>query len=143
MLQDIWMAPSQAEALKAWNRFTANFKDKYPKAEYCLEKDKKALLTFYDFPASHWRSICTTNPIESIFASVRHPRYRAKGCVSRRTMLAFVFKLIQSAKNKWKRIEGFTHLADVIKGIQFIDGRSNNEVPIDQIENNEISKLAA
>ena len=46
--------------------------------------------------------IRTTNPIESTFATVRLRTYRTKGCLSRKTAMAMVFKLCQSAQKKWK-----------------------------------------
>ena len=121
-IHEIWMAPSKKEALKAWDRFVRQFKDKYPKAVACLEKDKQTMLTFYDFPAEHWKSIRSTNPIESIFASVRHRSDQAKGCVSRSTMLALVFMLIRSAQNNWSRLDGLGRINQLISGVKFIDG---------------------
>lgn len=121
-LHEIWMAPSLKEAKKAVNRFEARFKDKYPKAVASLKKDEQELLTFYSFPAAHWRSLRTTNPIESVFATVRHRSKRAKGCVSRASMLGFAFKLIMSAQKRWHRLAGFEKLAQVIEGTNFIDG---------------------
>ena len=122
-LHQIWMAETRTEALKAWNRFESSFKDRYPQAVECLNKDKSSLLTFYDFPAEHWRSIRTTNPIESVFSTVRHRSSKSKGCVSRSTMLALVFKLIESASKNWRRLRGLERLAEVIEGVRFEDGR--------------------
>lgn len=129
-IHEIWMAPTKEAALKAWDLFVRTYRDKYPKAVECLEKDKATLLTFYDFPAEHWKSLRTTNPIESTFATVRHRASRAKGCVSRSTMLAFAFKLVQSASKQWKRFIGFERLAQVITGIKFVNGVSETEVTI-------------
>lgn len=127
-IHQIWMAPTKEAALKAWDIFVRTYRDKYPKAVECLEKDKDSLLTFYDFPAEHWKSLRTTNPIESTFATVRHRASRAKGCVSRSTMLAFAFKLIESASKQWKRFIGFERLAQVITGIKFVNGVSEMEL---------------
>lgn len=141
-LHQIWMAPTQQEALKAWNRFEAEFKDKYPKAVETLAKDKGSMLAFYDFPAEHWCSLRTTNPIESIFGTVRHRSSRAKGCVSRNTMLALAYKLIESASKNWNRLTGLGRLAEVIRGVRFVDGRS--ELELDKgTENLETGRLAA
>ena len=59
----------------------------------CLEKDRNALLTFYDFHAEHWRHIRTTNPIESTFATVRLRMNKVRGCFSANTVLSMAFKL--------------------------------------------------
>ncbi len=80
------MGEDRASAHRAFDHFVETYRDKYPKAVACLERDREALLAFYDFydfPAAHWRHIRTTNPIESAFATIRHRTDRAKGCVSR------------------------------------------------------------
>jgi len=80
------------------------------------------LLTFYDFPAEHWRHLRTTNPIESTFATVRLRHRRTKGNGTRRACLSMVFKLMQSAQRRWRLLNGSNLLPDVIQGTQFIDG---------------------
>jgi putative transposase len=75
------------------------------------------LLTFYDFPAEHWKHIRTTNPIESVFATVRNRTRKTKGCLSRKTALAMVFKLMMSAKKKWRKLSGTNRLPEVIQGV--------------------------
>ena len=121
-LQAIWMAASRAAATTAFNQFIRTYEDKYPKSTACLESDRDALLTFYDFPAAHWQSIRTTNPIESTFATVRLRTARTRGCVSRTTLLTMVYKLGLCAEKNWRRLRGFRHLADVIENVKFIDG---------------------
>lgn len=121
-LQDIWMAPTRKQAYEAFDYFIQSYEAKYPKASECLQKDKEELLAFYDFPAEHWIHIRTTNPIESTFASVRHRTYKSKGAFSRTTILMMVFKLCESAQKHWYRIKGFNYLADVIRGVKFVNG---------------------
>lgn len=128
-IHEIWMAATKKEALLAFDQFNEQFTLKYPKATECLNKDKDELLTFYDFPAEHWKPLRTTNPIESTFATVRHRTKRSKGCFSRKTILTMVFKLCQSAEQRWIRLNGFNRLADVIRGVQFKDGiAANNNI---------------
>ena len=121
-LHQIWMAETRDEATKAFDSFLATYKDKYPKAVNCLEKDREKLLAFYDFPAQHWAHIRTTNPVESTFATVRLRTAKIRGCVSRKSILAMVYKLGMSAQERWRKLRGFHHLADVIRGIRFQDG---------------------
>ncbi|ALU43208.1 IS256 family transposase [Pseudoalteromonas rubra] len=121
-LQDIWMAESKESALKAYDLFDKNYGVKYPKATDCLRKDKEEMLAFYDFPAEHWLSIRTTNPIESTFATIRLRTNKTKSCGSRNTTLSMAFKLAQLAEKKWYRLRGFKLLADVIEGITFKNG---------------------
>jgi len=121
-LHDIYLAPTYKQANKAYNKFIVNYGAKYPKVEACLEKDRDVLFNFYDFPAEHWQSIRTTNPIESTFATVRHRTSRSKGCFSRDTIIASVYKLIREAEKRWKKLYGHHRLADVINLVKFIDG---------------------
>ena len=121
-LHEIWMAPTREQATKAFEHFVQTYAAKYPKAAQCLIKDRDALLAFYDYPAQHWVHLRTSNPIESTFATIRHRTDRAKGCVTRDTMLAFIYKLGMCAEKRWRRIRGFNHLAKVIAGVRFKDG---------------------
>ncbi len=121
-LQDIWMAETKADAEDAFDFFVRAYRAKYDKAVDCLTKDRDRLLTFYDFPAEHWKHVRSTNPIESTFATVRLRTAKTKGCLSRKTVLAMVFKLLLSARRKWRRLDGSDHLAEVIQGVTFKDG---------------------
>ena len=121
-LHEIWMAPTRDAAYKASDVTVATYAGKYPKAMECLEKDKEEMLAFYDFPASHWQHIRTSNPIESTFATVRLRTAKTRGCVARHTILSMVYKLGQSAQKKWRRLRGFKLLAEVIRGVKFKDG---------------------
>jgi transposase-like protein len=116
------MSPTKNDALKAFDDFVKLFKAKYPKVTDCLVKDKEQMLTFYDFPAEHWKHIRSTNVIESTFATVRLRTYRTKGCLSKTTALTMVFKLIQAAEKKWQRIQGYELLPVILSGEEFIDG---------------------
>ena len=121
-LHDIWRAETKEEALRAFDLFVEMYEAKYPKATECLEKDRKELLAFYDFPAHHWQSIRTTNPIESTFGTIRHRTRRCKGCLSREGTLHMIFKLGMSAEKSWRRLRGFAYLGKVITGVKFKNG---------------------
>jgi putative transposase len=121
-LQEIWMAETKADAEAAFDAFVESYQVKYEKAAECLNKDRDALLTFYDFPAEHWKHLRTTNPIESTFATVRHRTIRSKGCLSNRTALAMVFKLVEAAQKNWRRLDGNNQLPKLILGVKFADG---------------------
>ena len=122
MLHDIWQAETREDAHKAFGLFIETYEAKYPKATECLIRDREELLTFFNFPARHWQSIRTSNPIESVFATIRHRTKRTKGCLSRDGMLHRIFKLGQCAEKNWRKLRGFAHLADVIEGVDFING---------------------
>ncbi len=121
-LQDIWMAATRKDAEKAFDAFLTAYALKFEKASACLEKDRAALLAFYDFPAEHWKHLRTSNPIESTFATVRHRTTRAKGCLSNATALAMVFKLVEAAQKSWRRLDGHNQLSKVVLGARFTDG---------------------
>lgn len=121
-LQEIWMAENRKQAETAFDLFFKKYSAKYYQATDCLQKDRDKLLTFYDFPAEHWKHIRTTNPIESTFATVRHRTIKTKGCLSRETALTMVFKLVMAAQKKWQRLNGRNELPKLIEGVRFADG---------------------
>ena len=121
-LQQIWMADTRDDAQRAFATFVQSYAPKYPKATECLAKDRDALLAFYDFPAVQWIHLRTTNPIESTFATVRLRTVKSRGCGSRTSILSTVFKLAQSAEQRWQKLRGAEMIAKVITGVQFRNG---------------------
>ena len=116
------MAETSKDAEAAFDAFIAAYELKYDKATERLAKDREALLAFYDFPAEHWKHLRTSNPIESTFATVRHRTIRSKGCLSNKTALAMVFKLVEAAQKSWRRLDGHNQLPKLIQGVRFTDG---------------------
>ena len=127
-LHAIWQAETRADAEKAFDLLLETYEPKYPKATVCLQKDREELLTFFNFPAKHWQSIRTTNPIESTFATIRHRTRRSRGCLTRDGMLHMMFKLGQCAEKRWRRLRGFHDLAKVITEVKFNDGIEVSDV---------------
>jgi len=121
-LREIWLAPDRASAAGAMTTFAEKYAPKYHKAVDCLIKDRETLLTFFDFPADHWDHLRTTNPIESVFATVRHRTVRMKGALSQDTARLMVFKLVTAASKTWRRLQGQNQLPKVVKGAKFRDG---------------------
>jgi putative transposase len=121
-LREIWMAPDRATAETAVATFAEKYGAKYDKAVTCLTKDRDALLTFYDFPAEHWDHLRTSNPIESVFATVRHRTVRTKGALSQDTARLMVFKLVMAAARTWRRLKGENQLPKVVQGVTFTNG---------------------
>jgi putative transposase len=128
-LREIWAAPDRATAEAAVATFAEKYGAKYDKAVTCLTKDRDALLTFYDFPAEHWDHLRTSNPIESVFATVRHRTVRTRGALSQDTARLMVFKLVMAAARTWRRLKGENQLPKVIQGITFRDGVEVIETP--------------
>jgi len=121
-LREIWLSPNRAAAEAAMTTFVGKYAPKYDKAVDCLIKDRETLLTYFDFPADHWVHLRTTNPIESVFATVRHRTVRMKGALSQDTARLMVFKLVMAASKTWRRLKGENQLPKVIQGVKFIDG---------------------
>jgi putative transposase len=121
-IHDIWQTETKEDAQKTFDLFIKTYEPKYPKAKLCLQKDRTELMAFFDFPALHWHSIRTSNPIESAFATIRHRSKRSKGCPSSDSMLHMMFKLGQCAEQNWSKLRGFDYLAKVINGVTFKDG---------------------
>ncbi len=121
-LHEIWMAPTRAQAIGAFEIFLKTYGARYPKATEKLTRDRDALLAFYDFPAEHWIHLRTSNPVESTFATVRQRSTQTKNCLSRATFLGLAFKLVQEAQKSWRRIQGADRIAELLKGTVFKDG---------------------
>ena len=128
-LREVHRAPSRASADAAIDVFSEKYGAKYGKAVECLTKDRAALLAFYDFPAEHWDHLRTSNPIESVFATVRHRTVRTKGSLSPTTAKLMVFKLVIAASNTWRRLKGTNQLPKIIAGVRFTAGIEVIQVP--------------
>lgn len=128
-LREVRDAPDRATAEAAMAVFVDKYDTKYPKAVDCLTKDRERLLTFFDFPAEHWDHLRTSNPIESVFATVRHRTVRTKGSLSHKTARLMVFKLVMSAAKTWRRLKGENQLPKVIAGVKFTNGVADSTTP--------------
>jgi transposase-like protein len=128
-LREIWQAPDRATADTAVATFAEKYAAKYEKAVTCLIKDRDALLTFYNFPAEHWDHLRTSNPIESVFATVRLRTVRTKGALSQDTARLMVFKLVTMAAKTWRRLKGENQLPKVVQGVTFHNGVQVTETP--------------
>jgi putative transposase len=132
-LREIWAAPDRATAQAAIATFAEKYRTKYAKAVSCLIKDRDALLTFYDFPAEHWDHLRTSNPIESVFATVRHRTVRTKGALSQDTARLMVFKLVMAAAKTWRRLKGENQLPKVVQGVTFRNGVEVTNTPAQNV----------
>ena len=126
-LQEIHHAETKAAARVAIDVFNKKYGVKYAPAVACLAKDEEALLAFYDFPAEHWDHLRTSNPIESVFATVRHRTVRTKGALSQKTVKIMVFTLIRAASKTWRRLKGANQLPRLIEGVKFVDGVASRD----------------
>ena len=121
-IKEITCTENKKEAIKAIEAFAKEFGVKWPKAIEKITSDKEALLTFYDYPAEHWRHLRTTNPVESVFAPVRARTEITKGPGSRQAGLAMIYKLIEAAEGRWRKLAGSHLVALVRAGAKFRNG---------------------
>lgn len=126
-LREISQAETRAAALKAIEIFKEKYTAKYQRGVTCLTRDSEALLAFYDFPAEHWDHLRTSNPIESVFATVRHRTVRTKGALSQKTAKLMVFTLVRAASKTWRKLNGTNQLPHVIEGVRFADGVAQHD----------------
>jgi putative transposase len=134
MLAEIRDAEDRDHALVAAKAFDAEFRAKWPKAADKVQNDLDHLLTFFDFPAEHWVHLRTSNMIESTFATVRLRTKVTKGPGSRAAGLAMAFKLIESAEERWRAINGPKLVAYVRAGAKFEKGVLVTEQKADRDE---------
>ncbi len=121
-IREITEAEDKKHAEDAIKAFANEFSAKWPKAVSKIEDDKAALLAFYDYPAEHWRHLRTSNPIESVFSAVRARTDITKGPGSRQAGLAMIFKLMEAAEGRWRKLIGAHLVALVRAGAEFRNG---------------------
>jgi transposase-like protein len=136
-------AERRADCQAAKAHFEAEYQAKYPKAVESLSTHWERLVTFFDFPAEHWKHLRTTNVIESPFATVRLRERATRGAGSRTKGLLMAFKLLDMAQQRWRRLDG-RHLLPLVRaGVKFVDGvRPETDHPITQSTNNRSREAA-
>lgn len=122
LLHEIYLAPTRATALSAFDKFVTLYDAKYERAVQCLLKDKNESLTFYDFPAEHWQHLRSTNVIESMFATIRLRTYKTKGAGNTKSALTMLFKMSECAALRWRRLRGYNKIELVIARAKFVNG---------------------
>ncbi|MFI6358251.1 IS256 family transposase [Streptomyces sp. NPDC050743] len=122
-IQDVYNAEDRAHAEAAVKTFAQLYGAKFPKAVKKITDDQEELLAFFDFPAEHWIHLRTTNPIESTFSTVRLRTKVTRGAGSRTAALAMVFKLVESAQQRWRAVNAPHLVALVRAGARFERGQ--------------------
>ncbi len=121
-LHEMMYAARRSDCEAARVRFAAEYQAKYPKALESLTANWERLVSFFEFPAEHWKHLRTTNVIESAFATVRLRERVTKGAGSRTKGLLMAFKLLDMAQQRWRRVDGAALLPLVRAGVKFVDG---------------------
>lgn len=133
-IHEIYQSPTKQDALKAFDRFVKVYEAKYPKAVACLLATKEHTLSFYDFPAEHWRHIRSTNVIESIFSMVRLRTYKTRGCCKEESILSLVYKLVETASQRWQKLHSSNIIPFVLKGVKYQDGVLIDKEKIEELK---------
>ena len=121
-LHEMMYAECRTDCETARARFAAEFQPKYAKAVESLTANWERLVTFFDFPAGHWKHLRTTNVIESPFATVRLRERATRGAGSRTKGLLMAFKLLDMVQLRWRHLDGAQLLPLVRAGVKFADG---------------------
>ena len=121
-LHEMMYAERRADCEAARARFEAEYRPKYSKAVESLTANWDRLVTFFEFPAEHWKHLRTTNVIESPFATVRLRERATKGAGSRAKGLLMAFKLLDMVQLRWRHLDGAQLLPLVRAGVKFADG---------------------
>lgn len=121
-IQEICNAEDRDNAEAAIKTFVKLYGAKFPKAVKKITDDQDRLLAFYGFPVGHWIHLRTTNPIESMFSTVRLRTKVTRGASSRTAALAMVFKLVESAQQRWRAVNAPHLVALVRAGARFERG---------------------
>ena len=121
-LHEMMYAECRGDCETARARFAAEFQPKYAKAVESLTANWERLVTFFDFPAEHWKHLRTTNVIESPFATVRLRERATRGAGSRTKGLLMAFKLLDMVQLRWRHLDGAQLLPLVRAGVKFADG---------------------
>jgi transposase-like protein len=121
-LAQITMAEDREHAQRAIEALVEEFGVKWPKAVAKVTDDAEVLLTFYDYPAEHWQHLRSTNPIESTFSPVRARTRVTKGPGNAAAGIAMVFKLLEAAEQRWRKVNGPKMVALVRAGVRFERG---------------------
>jgi transposase-like protein len=123
LLGCIPVAATRAQAEKLRDAFGERFRARYPEAVRTLEKDWDRMVTFYSYPAEHWKHLRTTNVVESPFATVRLRTDAARRFQKTSNATAMIWKLLMVAEQRFRKLGGEVELADVYEGMKFVDGK--------------------
>lgn len=111
----------QAEKLKLEFQTWAKQKG-YVEAALLIDTDWDRMTAFYQFPKAHWKHLRTTNPIESVFSSVRLRTDAAKRFKKVDNATALIWKILLLAEKTFHKLNSPKLLIDVFNGISFKDG---------------------
>jgi putative transposase len=117
-LREIYHATSKDQALALVKTFVAHYGHRYPKAVACLQESLDVLFSYFHFPRQHWKSIKSTNVIESLFSAVKLRTDAARRIPKRESALFLVFKLLLNQQQRLKKIHGYRLVPQTMEYVQ-------------------------
>lgn len=102
LVQQVFLAPSYALAVKRGRDLIAKFKDRYPAAMECLEKDLEECVTYLRFPEAHHRRIRTTNRLERLNGEGRRRTKVIPRFPTERSCLTLLYASLMAASKLWR-----------------------------------------
>jgi transposase-like protein len=113
-LREIYHAKSEKEARDLMQSFVLRYRSLYPRAVDCLQDAGDQLFSYFRFPRIHWKSLKTTNPIESLFSAVKLRTKAARRLRTRMSAVCLVFQVLKQSERRIRRINGYTNVAKTI-----------------------------
>ena len=121
MLRGIPYAGSRAESERLRSLFCGWCRERsYDGAAESLERDWDRMVTFYDFPAEHWKHVRTTNVVESPFAALRLRTDAAKRFKRVDRAIAVIWKMLLVAESRFRRLKAPELMRDVYLGAVYL-----------------------
>ena len=117
-LREIYHAKSEKEAKDLTRAFVARYRSLYPRAVDCLQDACEQLFTYFRFPRIHWKSLKTTNPIESLFSAVKLRTKAARRLRTRMSAVCLVFQVLKQSERRIRRINGYTIVSRTIDAMK-------------------------
>src|SRR5438094_7772575 len=104
LVHQVFGAPTHAAALKRGRDLIAKFKDRYPAAMECLERDLDECVTYLWFPAAHHQRIRTTNRLERLNGETRRRTKVIPRFPTERSCLSLLYARLITAAKRWRGI---------------------------------------
>lgn len=104
LVHQVFGAPTYAAALKRGRDLIAKFKDRYPAAMECLERDLEECVTFLRFPEAHHQRIRTTNRLERLNGESRRRTKVIPRFPTERSCLSLLYASLITASKHWRGI---------------------------------------
>ena len=92
----------------------------YPKAVQPLLEVGEGLFSYFEFPKVFWKSIKTTNPIESVFSTLKLRTRVSRRLRNKMKALHLIFITLKGSEKRFKRIRGYNLIEDTITNIKSI-----------------------